>query len=187
MRTLTHRTLGLALILGLSLAGLAPAAHAAEPSSSAGTAFVTQQITVTGLIEHPLTLSVADLRKFPPQQVGEVRVVCQSGADVGKLQNLKGVRLTDILDKADIKAPLHNDVKKMVVIASASDDYKVVFSWSELYNSALGEGVIVFFEKDGKPLDDDEGRVAMVSAKDTRTGPRHVKWLKNLEVRKIID
>ena len=47
--------------------------------------------------------------------------------------------------------------------------------------------MIVFYERDGLPLKDDEGRIAMVSAKDTRTGPRHVKWLNGIEVRKIVD
>ena len=144
-------------------------------------------VSVSGAVEHHLNLSVDDLRKFPPQQIGEVPLVCQSGANMGKLENFKGVLLRDILEKAKVKAPEHNDVKKLAVIASASDGYKVVFSWTEIFNSPNGEGVIVFFEKDGQPLADDEGRIAMVSSKDTRTGPRHVKWLQGIEVRKIVD
>lgn len=149
--------------------------------------FVTEKITVSGVVKNPLTLDPATLREFPPQQVGVVPLVCQSGADKGKLQNFKGVRLTDILNKASIVAPGHNDVKKMAIVATASDGYKAVFSWNELFNSPVGEGVLVFFEKDGLPLGDDEGRIAMVSSKDLRTGPRHVKWLQNIEVRKIAD
>lgn len=173
-----HILFGLtALTIGTS----ALAGHqVADPSK-----YVTQSITVNGAVEHVLKLNVDALSQFPPQQVGEVPLVCQSGANKGKLENFKGVFLRDILEKAVIKAPGHNDVKKMVVIASASDGYKVVFSWSEIFNSPIGEGVIVFFEKDGQPLADDEGRIAMVSTKDTRTGPRHVKWLQRIEVKKI--
>lgn len=149
--------------------------------------FVTESVTVSGAVEHKLKLSVHDLRKFPPQQIGEVPVVCQSGANLGKLEQLKGVLLRDILEKAVVVTHSHNDVKKMAIIASASDDYKVVFSWSEVFNSPIGEGIVVFFEKNGKALDDDEGRIAMVSTKDIRTGPRHVKWLKAIEVRKIVE
>ncbi len=149
--------------------------------------FVTEKITLSGMVKNRLTLDPAALRQFPPQKVGEVPLVCQSGANLGKLENFKGVRLTDILDKAEILAPGHNDVKKIAIIATASDGYKVVFSWSELYNSPVGEGVMVFFEKNGQPLGDDEGRIAMVSSKDTRTGPRHVKWLQDIEVKKIAD
>lgn len=149
--------------------------------------FVTRDITVSGAVEHRLNLSVDELREFSPQQIGEVPLVCQSGANVGKLENLKGVRLRDLLEKAVIKAPNHNDVKKMAIVASASDGYKVVFSWSEVFNSPIGDGVVVFFEKDGLPLADDEGRIAMVSSRDIRTGPRHVKWLKSIEVIKIVE
>lgn len=159
----------------------------AEDKKPDPTKFVTTSVTVSGAIETPLTLTVDDLRKFPPQQIGELPLVCQTGANVGKLENLKGVLLRDILEKAVVKVVGHNDAKKMAIIASASDDYRVVFSWSEVFNSSIGEGVIVFFEKDGSPLTDDEGRIAMISTKDTRTGPRHVKWLNNIEVRKIVD
>jgi DMSO/TMAO reductase YedYZ molybdopterin-dependent catalytic subunit len=148
---------------------------------------VTDNLVVNGAVEHALTLSVDDLRTFPSQQVTEIALTRQSGADAGKLENVKGVLLRNILDKAGLVTHDHNDVKKTVIIASASDGYKVVFSWSELYNSSLGDGVLVYFEKDGKPLADDEGRIAMISSKDTRTGPRHVKWLQAIEVRKIAD
>jgi cytochrome c551/c552 len=149
--------------------------------------FVTEKMTVTGLVKNPLTLTVDDLRQFSPRHVGELPIVCQSGANLGKLENLGGVLLRNILDKAGIVSRSHNDFKKMAIIATASDDYKVVFSWSEVFNSPAGEEVIVFYERDGQPLGDDEGRIALVSAHDIRTGPRHVKWLKAIEVRKIVD
>lgn len=154
----------------------------ADPSK-----YVTERFTVSGAVEHPLTLSVPDLRKFPSQQHSAVPLICQTGAEVGRLESFRGVRLRDVLEKATVVSQDHNDVKKMAVIASASDGYKVVFSWSELFNSPVGEGVLVFFEKDGMPLGDDEGRIALVSAKDVRTGPRHVKWLQAIEVRKIVE
>jgi hypothetical protein len=106
---------------------------------------------------------------------------------MGKIESLSGVLLRDILEQAKVVAPGHNDVKKMIIVATASDDYKVVFSWTEVFNSPVGEGVIVFFERNGRPLADDEGHIAMISTKDLRTGPRHVKWLSGIEVRKIAD
>jgi hypothetical protein len=36
-------------------------------------------------------------------------------------------------------------------------------------------------------LDDSEGRIALVSTEDDRIGPRHVKWLGRIEVRRISD
>ncbi len=174
-----------ALLVVGALAGASPS-RAAGPATDPAQ-FITTSVAVAGAVEHTLTLGVEDLRAFPPQQVGELPMVCQTGANLGKIENLKGVLLRDILEKAVVVAPAHNDVKKMAVIASATDGYKVVFSWSEIFNSPVGEGVIVFFEKDGKPLADDEGRIALISSRDLRTGPRHVKWLSGIEVRKIVD
>lgn len=169
------------ILSALALAGTVFAAHQVDDPSK----YVTQNITITGAVEHKLKLGVDDLRKFPPQQVGELPMVCQTGANLGQMENLKGVLLRDILDQAKVVSKEHNDVKKTIIIATASDGYKVVFSWSEVFNSPVGDGVMVFFEKNGVPLADDEGRIAMVSTKDIRTGPRHVKWLKTIEVKKI--
>jgi len=149
--------------------------------------YVSQTLSISGAVEKPLMLTVEDLQKFPTQQISELPLTRQHGGNAGKLENFKGVRLRDLLDKAVVIARDHNDVKKTIIIATATDGYKVVYSWSEIYNTAVGEGVLVFFEKDGKALPDEEGRIAMISGKDLRTGPRHVKWLKTLEVRKIAD
>lgn len=173
------------LLLSLILFAV-PLLHAASTAADPVTQ-VTERLEVRGTVEHPLDLGLAELRAFPAQQLSEVPLICQSGAQVGKLENFRGVRLRDVLEKAVIKAPAHNDVKKMVVVATASDGYAVVFSWSELFNTAVGDGVLVLFEKGGQPIPDDRGRIALVSTQDLRTGPRSVKWLRSLEVRKIID
>lgn len=149
--------------------------------------FVTTSLTVSGVVEHKLILSVNDLKQFSDLQIKELQIIKQHGSDEGKPVKMKGVLLRDILEKAAIVSHHHNDVKKMAIIAIASDDYKVVFSWSEIFNSPIGDGVLVFFEKNGQELADEQGRIAMISTKDIFTGPRHVKWLKEIEVRRIVE
>lgn len=166
----------LLLIAAITMAG---AAFAADETA-------TDRLVISGAVEHALTFSVDDLRQLPLQEVNEVRILNHKGDVVSDLKNVKGVRLRDILDKAVIKAPEHNDVKKMVIIATASDDYKAVFSWNEIYNSPLGDGVLVIFEADGQALED-EGPLVTVSTMDIRTGSRHVKWLIGIEVKKIVE
>lgn len=173
----------LLLALALSL----NASAFAHPSDTPPTQRVTTQLVVTGAVEHPLKLSVADLRQFPTRQIDEFPLAGQGGAKRAPLKNVKGVRLRDLLERATLVSRDHNDVKKMAIIATASDGYVALFSWAEIFNSSLGEGVLVFYEQDGSPLADDEGRIAMISTQDTRSGPRHVKWLQSIEVRKIAD
>jgi DMSO/TMAO reductase YedYZ molybdopterin-dependent catalytic subunit len=167
-------------VLAIALACNAPAfADAAAQPHVAATS-----VTVSGAVERPSTINVEDLRKRPEAQVVALQQPAREG---GKASTVRGVRLRDLLDDAKIVSRDHNTVKKLVVIASATDGYKVVFSWSELFNSPLGEQVLVLFERDGKPLDAEEGPLALISGKDLRTGPRHVKWLQAVEVRQVVD
>lgn len=57
------------------------------------------------------------------------------------------------------------------------------FPGAELYLSPIGDGTLVVYECDGKALAADEGPLALVPLKDTRPGPRHVKWLQSIELR----
>ena len=146
---------------------------------------VSETLAITGAVVHPKTLSVADLERFPPHRIGEFEMICEFGANLGKRENLRGVRLRDILLDAELKALTPKHFRQMAIIARATDGYIAVFSWAELFNSAVGDQVIVYFSKDGRPLDDAEGRIALVSTTDTRTGPRHVRWLNEIEVRPL--
>ena len=51
----------------------------------------------------------------------------------------------------------------------------------------IGEGAMIVYERDGAPLADNEGPLALVSLKDLRPGPRHVKWLQSIELRVLAD
>jgi cytochrome c551/c552 len=149
--------------------------------------YATDRVAVTGNVETALDLSVDDLRRLPADVIKVISLPSQSPANPGKLETFKGVLLRSLLERAKLHAPGRNDLKKTIVVATASDDYAVVFTWSELFNTDIGDGVLVYFEKDGRPLTEAEGRIAMLSAKDIHRGARHVRWLKSIEVRKVVD
>lgn len=175
------------LFAGLASASLLAAAPAWSSAAPPARDNMSHSLAVTGMVETPLTLTVADLRKLPPANGGELAITRHNGDKAETITSYRGVRLRDILDKAVLDAPGHNDVKKIAIIATATDGYAVVFSWGELYNAPAGEGVIVYYEKNGKALDDNDGEIALISARDIRTGPRHVKWLNGIEVRKLVE
>jgi len=149
--------------------------------------YVTTRLSVTGLVENRLDLSVDDLKTLPQQQFAEVPIVNHEGKANTTLRKVRGVLLRDILTKAVIKSTDHGDIKRMAIIATASDGYVALYSSGEVLNSPLGDGILVFYENAGKQLADADGRIAMVSVRDNKTGFRHVRWLKNIEVRKLVD
>ena len=69
------------------------------------------------------------------------------------------------------------DQRGWVFDAIATDGYRAVFSWGELFNSDAGEQVLVIVAQDGKALDDREGPLALRALADRRPGPRHVRNL----------
>jgi DMSO/TMAO reductase YedYZ molybdopterin-dependent catalytic subunit len=142
-------------------------------------------LTVSGQVAHPLKLDAATLRGYPADQLVTLTLPGRQPADKPGL--VRGVRLKAILDQAGLKVTDHNTAKKVAVVATARDGYAVVFSWSELYNLEAGASVLVLFERDGQPLPDAEGPLALIAGRDTSTGPRHVKWLERIAVKQIVD
>jgi DMSO/TMAO reductase YedYZ molybdopterin-dependent catalytic subunit len=149
---------------------------------------VTAALTVKGSVEREVTLSVDDLKRLPVQRIDDLRSVREAAGTAGSGENVRnyvGCLLRDVLERAKPVEKKRMDFRNSVVIATASDGYRAVFSWAELYLSPIGDGALVVYERDGAPLDDSEGRIALVSLKDTRPGPRHVKWLQSVELRTL--
>ena len=145
-------------------------------------------LIVGGNLESQLSLSVADLRRLPMQQIEDVRQVRVGGApapDSGATRRYGGVLLRDVIAAAKPVEKERHDLRRSIVVATATDGYVAVFSWAELFLSPIGEGAMVVFERDGAPLAANEGPFAIVSLKDTQPGPRHVKWLERLELRRV--
>ena len=145
--------------------------------------YVSKEIKVTGDVLTPLTLTVDSLKKMKVVELNDFKIVCQKGLTKDSVESTKGVLLTDILEKAKIAQQEHKD-RNFYIVVRASDDYKATFSWAELFNNPTGEKVYVLFEQNGKPLKE-KGEMIVVSLNDTKTGPRHVKWLKSIEVTRV--
>lgn len=65
-----------------------------------------------------------------------------------------------------------------------NNGYKATFSWAEIYNNEVGNGVYVLFEENGLPIKE-KGDMILISKSDIKTGPRHVFWLSSIEVNKV--
>jgi len=143
---------------------------------------VNHEILVKGEVEFPLLLSVDSLRKMKVATISNFKIVGQNGAVKKDDKISKGVLLKDILEKAAIKQNGHKD-RNFYIVARASDDYKATFSWAEIFNNPTGENTYVLFEENGKPVKN--GEMILICKNDIKTGPRHVYWLKSIEIYKV--
>jgi DMSO/TMAO reductase YedYZ molybdopterin-dependent catalytic subunit len=143
---------------------------------------VTIVVTVTGNVARSLSLTVADLRRYPARQVDYVSRNPAEEKVAEPARHYTGCLLRDVLTAAKPTENKPRDLRKSYVLATASDGYEVVFSWAELFVSPIGDSVFVVYERDGAPLPDDEGPIALIVLTDTRPA-RHVKWLRSLTLR----
>jgi hypothetical protein len=109
------------------------------------------------------------------------------GKDGEQTRRYTGVLLRDVLNGAKLIEKERRDLRRSIVVATRTDGYPAIFSWAELFLSQIGDGALVIFERDGAPLPASDGPPALVSLRDTQPGPRHVKWLAKLEVRRVGD
>jgi len=146
------------------------------------------QLTVGGSVANPAMYSVDDLKRMPVRELEDVRQIRAGGTAVGggeQIRRYRGVLLCDVLSAAKPLENERHDLRQSIVVATATDGYKAVFSWAELFLSPIGDGALVIFERDGAALPATEGPLALLSLRDTKPGPRHVKWLAKIEIFRI--
>lgn len=143
---------------------------------------VTTSVSVAGNVAETLSLTVADLKRYPAHQVEYVPSGAVEQKAAGPARRYTGCFLRDVLAAAKPVESKPRELRKSYIVATASDGYEVVFSWAELFVSPIGDQVLVVYERDGAPLPDDEGRIALIAVSDTRP-VRHVKWLRSLTLR----
>ena len=143
---------------------------------------ITHQIEVKGEVEFPLELNADSLRKMKFETMNNPIAVSENGRLRKDNRISKGVLLKDILEKAKIKQNGHKD-RDFYIVARASDDYKAIFSWAEIFNNPTGDSTYVLFEENGKPMKN--GEIVLICKNDINKGPRHVYWLKSIEVYRV--
>lgn len=141
---------------------------------------------IDGDVRQVLDLSPSLLRAFDAGAQRSVRVARDINGQKRETA-LRGVALRALLERAGLAERDRLDWRKTVVVVSARDGYRVVFSWPELFNLEVGDSVMVAYERDGQPLAASEGPLTVEAPGDLRTGPRHVKWLERIEVRILRD
>ena len=145
----------------------------------------TENFSIEGKVKRNLAVSLADLSSYKSYSIDSIVITNHLGERRSSLKKVKAVLLKDILDKAEIDAENHKVLNEYYFVCIASDNYKVVFSWNEIFNSDTGNSVYIITGQDGKPATALDNRIALVSPKDQMTGRRYVKGLQKIVIERI--
>jgi hypothetical protein len=101
-----------------------------------------------------------------PITVPDFEIICTADGSHGVAPPMRGVRLRDLLTRAEPAFRLRTDFKRVAVVAEGRDGYRALFSWSELFHSMIGDGVLLVFDHRQAPLPANAGAFALISRYD---------------------
>ncbi len=144
----------------------------------------TEQFKVTGAIKKEMDFTISDLLKHPQDNIGDVVVRNHRGDARDTVKGLKGILLKTLLDSIELNADKPKDYSEFYISLIASDGYKNVYSWNELFNTDVGNHVYIITEMNGKPITQMQQRILVMSLADINTGRRHLIALAKVEFKK---
>ena len=147
--------------------------------TSAQSAFDSARLVVTGDVQKPLSLSIADLGALPR------KILTVKNEHSGKDEVYQGVLVSEILQRSgvpqdeDLRGPALTDC----VRAEGADGYSVSFSLAELDPGIQDSDVLVADTLNGEPIPDKLGPFRLIAPHDKRSA-RWVRMLRSLTVLK---
>ncbi len=143
------------------------------------------EIKIEGKIKTELKFSIQDLEKFSTRPIKNFEIVNKHDSVKGIAKGLKGFPIKNILDKIEIVTEKPKELNEYYFTFIATDGYKVIFSWNELFNTEVGNNVFIITEKDGKKIIEMEERILVVSTSDLKIGRRYIKGLTKIVVGRV--
>ena len=145
----------------------------------------TDSFKIQGKIKSEQIFTLTQLDSFPKQVIKDQILYNHKGEIKDTVKNCKGILLKTILDKVEFIYEKPKELNEFYFVFVASDDYKVVFSWNEIYNTEIGNNLFIITELNGKKLKDIEQRIVLTSTSDLKNGRRYIKGLEKIEVKKV--
>lgn len=171
-----HKKIRNLLLVFLFAAGIANSQENVSP---------TDKFVIEGKVKNSFSFSLDQASHYKATDIDSIVIYNHLMQRKRVIKNIKGILLRDIIDKAVIDISSAKLLSEVYITCLASDNYKVVFSWNELFNTEIGKHVMVITESDGKQAKDDGDRIAILSASDQATGRRFVKGLTKIIIEQV--
>jgi len=145
----------------------------------------TNDFIVTGQIKKELKFTLADIEKYPTKTIADVVITNHLGEPRGTAKQLTGILIKDLLKDLELKEESPKRFSEFYLTFVAVDNYKVVYSWNEIFNSPTGDNLFLITSRDGKKFKDMEERILILTPTDFKTGRRHIKGLSKIIVERV--
>lgn len=145
----------------------------------------TNDFVVTGQIKKELKLTLTDIERYPTKTIEDVVITNHLGESRGTAKQLAGILVKDLLKDLELKEENPKRFSEFYLTFVAVDNYKVVYSWNEIFNSPTGDNLFLITSRDGKNIKDMEERILILTPTDFKTGRRHIRGLSKVLVERV--
>ena len=145
----------------------------------------TESFTVEGSVKQVKTFSLQELASLPVKEKDSIVITNHLLEKKSTIKNIKGVLLKDILTNVLIDQDSPKLLSEYYIVCIAADNYKVAFSWNEIFNNETGNNVMIITEQDGKKGTAMNNRIALLTLNDKATGRRYVKGLQKIIIERV--
>jgi hypothetical protein len=145
----------------------------------------TSEFIITGNIKTAFTFSLKNTENFTVHSIDSVVIYNHLHERKRVIKNIKGVLLKDVLEKAGLNEEKPKFFSEFYFTCIATDGYKVVYSWNELFNTDIGNQALIITVEDGKKAEVIADHIAVISPRDNATGRRYVQNLQEIKVERV--
>lgn len=164
------------LILSMLLSYSAYAQRTIEP---------TDELIITGKVEEEIIFNLKDISNFKIVNIPDIIIRNHKGEVKDTTKGLQGFLLKDLLDKIEYPIEKPRELNEFYFTFIASDEYKAVFSWNEIYNTDIGNSLYLVTRIGDKDAQQMDQSILIASTKDFHIGPRYVKAVKKIVVSRV--
>lgn len=145
----------------------------------------TNSFSISGKIKYEKVITLNELDSFQTKHINDQLIYNHKGELKDTLKALRGIPIKAIFNQLEYIYDKPKTLNEFYFVFIASDGYKVVFSWNEIYNTSAGDNFFIISEMGGKKLQDLDQRIIFLSTADLKSGRRYIKGLERIEVRQV--
>jgi hypothetical protein len=142
-------------------------------------------ITIEGRVKNRKVYTYDELTRMPQVQLDSLQVYSHTMVLHGTARHIKGVLLKEVLKTIEIDAETPKLLSEYYIVCMSTDNYKVVFSWNEIFNSPTGDRLMIALEKDGQAASAHKDGIVLVTPTDRATGRRFVKEFNKVIIQRV--
>lgn len=145
----------------------------------------TSSFSIEGDIKNKMVISPKELSTFEQKEVGDIPIKNHQEEIKHTVTKVKGVLLKDVLKQIVLNTANPKLFNAYYITCVASDDYKVVYSWNELFNSPTGDNTYILTSRDGQSISQMDDHIAIITSTDFHQGSRYLRALSKIIISRV--